>query len=53
MVPRCRGGGGGVCVCWGGVLLLGGGGCLCYIVETHLSFNKHGWLESEIVVLHV
>ena len=49
MVPRCRGGSGGVCV--GGVLLLGGG--VFVLVETHLSFNKHGWPESEIVVLHV
>ena len=26
MVPRCRGGGGDVCVCGGGVVLLGEGG---------------------------
>ena len=35
-----------MCVCVEGVLLLGGGG----EVETHFSFNKHGWPESEIVV---
>ena len=27
------------------VALVGGG-----VVETHFSFNKHGWPESEIVV---
>ena len=46
MVPRCRGGDVYVCVCGGGALVGGGGGS----VETHFSFNKHGWPESEIVV---
>ena len=46
VVPRCRGGGDDVCV-WGGGALVGRGGGY---VETHFSFNKHGWPESEIVV---
>ena len=38
-----------VCVCGGGgVLLLGGG-----YGQTHFSFNKHGWPESQIGVWHV
>ena len=39
-----------VVVCVGGALV-GGGGGVC--VSRDLSFNKHGWPESEIVVLHV
>ena len=34
-----------MCMCGGGALVGGGEG-----VETHFSFNKHGWPESEIVV---
>ena len=37
-----------MCVCGGGGLVWGGGGGGG--VETHFSFNKHGWPESEIVV---
>ena len=40
-----------VCVTGGGALVGGGGGGGG--VETHLSVNKHRWLESEIVVLPV
>ena len=37
-----------VCVCGGGALVGGGGGG--GEVETHFTFNKHGWPESEILV---
>ena len=46
----------GVCVCsWGGVLLLGvGGGGACVSRDAfELQYYKHGWPESEIVVLPV